>query len=1654
MNVVAAYVRRIFVNVTGSRSKSQNKDKTKNKDAARDAEVVTRDSTIWSGAEDDTDDDDDYPEVFDDGPPACRNNDIDSLQQGECIKIFPSSTGSSSQISWTDDGAGIVDLIPTCRKVSVVSTIPSDVDQDDWTWGASGRKHSVFSDSNYTDAYSEGCSRKLSLVSALSDTDFLFEDAHGELDVPFSHESAALTSGVFTDQRANITKSRGDKDMHTTEEKGQARHTTCLMEVASKQVDTVEHMEADETVEFNVTEVELSKHNSATVRQEIDRLGEVNGEKHPIHREYPYENNRDKNKDNSLDESLFKHLSKHSGDETGFSTVSQAVNVIQSSVSDSNCSSALDKLTEFADLELSTEDAVSSKHILPSGLNASHINNNVIERLGTTAEISSIYHLPTDSIEPFPKQTIIEVNQSITQPESSSNSRQEPITTTTIHSQQDEKPCVTSLGIDSPKNQLYPADDESNLGVANKSNSPLANQLADEHSSTNSELIIPPDLTQQSLPFNQNDIIKEKSTNNITANQSTNKLVDVLWKTLVNHLPLKENVDHYAVSQTNSNNHSDIDVDNRLHNSECKQIVEHDKQEIISSVTIVDESKCAADEMLSLETSFPKECHSEPMSKEIHSRRHIEQRDEEVDARHHIEQKSKECDAPKHHNELMCEDIDSRHFMGRCVDEFNLKLVIKESSDDKNVIKCDKPACDINEIVKDCDKDSSDKAKIVATEAAINNDDKSTDYDVDIRHHLGTCDDKSSNADDKTFSKATLTPGKTDGQTNIGTEGKTLSDDVVGVLFLEAPADNLPDVTYTNSNTESSLPATTSCETESPRQSSMMSVKSTKQTDNQQKAKVCLEEAKSVHSELLHIEIKVRETESIPPEIETQTTDHEINLCESGVIAGQRQVKSTGNQAKYETEMNSTECGAKLSDLEMESKYKIKRTELEMQPIEDVKIVEECSILQESRTPPCCKIDSKNYASKAPHIKIESELKETRLQTDKCETKYTESGLKINSGDKKLHESIMDSEVQGKMTLHDVPSSCCEEETDIEMISEMKFKLQEDEMKSDFGVQLSENRVEPRESQNQSQEIKKFKTVDAPDKHCLEICEREESWRTQVAGLTGDDILTPLDMNTSGTKLSKSAFDPAAGMTSYNGTEDASMSLDKAVEVVQCLEKSLNHDGKLSFRSENQCETSVTDPCDICTVSVSEHRDHCAISVSEPRDHLTVPTSEPCDRCESYYTLGIPLSSSGSDIGTTTGEAKTKSAAFHEAKAFHDDDDDDDIIEVDEVIGGSGESDGSEDGDDIIFVNFVSSNPGAVDLIPLDANRPFASRKPELDYTCFFDDQPVEDEDEDDGGSSSYGSSEEEEDSSDEEFVNVLKNSKFKVLPVLPVIYEDDLEPHHCGDSSDQDPELFEDALSPIIVNEANFMSERFKDYLIISSLVGNRQSDIHVEEEKSDQIVELPSKLNAGDSGTANCPKGGHSWTVDAPNSCPTNGLKVRHPLTTYALDEGRMYDHMTSKLLTICSWLKMSRDVYRHLPETRLLPVVRAQCRHLALCPGKNLSPVAGRILSRSALSHVLCILDQSAYLLSTMSLTPPPSFPNIPTVLTSLLSCCSLCLRGYYVFGFGSLRLQCMKASFSLSLASHQLGLAKSPDVDRQIADGQLLGYLQLLSGSATS
>ncbi|GFR59315.1 LOW QUALITY PROTEIN: hypothetical protein ElyMa_005382600 [Elysia marginata] len=228
-------------------------------------------------------------------------------------------------------------------------------------------------------------------------------------------------------------------------------------------------------------------------------------------------------------------------------------------------------------------------------------------------------------------------------------------------------------------------------------------------------------------------------------------------------------------------------------------------------------------------------------------------------------------------------------------------------------------------------------------------------------------------------------------------------------------------------------------------------------------------------------------------------------------------------------------------------------------------------------------------------------------------------------------------------------------------------------------------------------------------------------------------------------------------------------------------------------------------------------------------------------------------------------------------------------------------------------------------------------------------------------------SSSSSEDSSDEEFINIIRNSKFRILPV---IYE--VEEHHEENEEDEEDEeadeeigeeeaRFYDTLD-IGTTERGSRADMFKEYLIVTN---RRASSPGYADQVACQEtygfcssepggLESSPSLDSSESIT-------HSHTTSQTAMLETQQDTVQLSLPAATVCWPRTDRRQFSKLVSVLSMVGHPREHTTHLPVETLRAILKSRCASLGLCPGANLTPAAGRLLLISAYSSLISLLDQ---------------------------------------------------------------------------------------------
>ncbi|KAK3708482.1 hypothetical protein RRG08_053063 [Elysia crispata] len=229
----------------------------------------------------------------------------------------------------------------------------------------------------------------------------------------------------------------------------------------------------------------------------------------------------------------------------------------------------------------------------------------------------------------------------------------------------------------------------------------------------------------------------------------------------------------------------------------------------------------------------------------------------------------------------------------------------------------------------------------------------------------------------------------------------------------------------------------------------------------------------------------------------------------------------------------------------------------------------------------------------------------------------------------------------------------------------------------------------------------------------------------------------------------------------------------------------------------------------------------------------------------------------------------------------------------------------------------------------------------------------------------SCSSSNSNEDSSDEEFINIIRNSRFKILPV---IYEAEDESNHMTDQEEGVNEEEEEEEEEFGEEEARFYNtlevgtmgknsraHRFKEYLISTTRCSDHEPD-RGEDSFSRQPVSgtVTKSLAAGETSITDI----RPVVATVDQSCSKLNLVEQTYLRRKERSEYQIVLWLLSKV-----W--MPRDYYRHYPLVSLRVILACRFASLGLRPGANLTPEAGHFLLVSAFSSLISRLDKNFFI-----------------------------------------------------------------------------------------
>ena len=340
---------------------------------------------------------------------------------------------------------------------------------------------------------------------------------------------------------------------------------------------------------------------------------------------------------------------------------------------------------------------------------------------------------------------------------------------------------------------------------------------------------------------------------------------------------------------------------------------------------------------------------------------------------------------------------------------------------------------------------------------------------------------------------------------------------------------------------------------------------------------------------------------------------------------------------------------------------------------------------------------------------------------------------------------------------------------------------------------------------------------------------------------------------------------------------------------------------------------------------------------------------------------------SAEDVPPHTVLGTTALTPVHRKHKCHETDIEEDRSRVNGKIG---ELDALRDTVDI----FMNDNPGSVLTPGCEgtgesrstglSDYDFSDGEDTMEITCLVESE----QDEEDGGEDSDSDSDSScsdcgcnnnssssEDSSDEEFINIIRNSKFRILPV---IYEAD-EHSQVTDEDEGDEDvgeeeaIFYDALDQGTTSRGS-RADRFKDYLISTS----RHTRASLPPEHSDDVEHGDlCEVVARDTSS-----GQTLSEADSGQSALTNReYDSEHRVQGTVLSVGKTDQHEFRCVLSLLSKVWMPRKLCRHLALGTLKEILKVRCARLGLCPGAPLTPQAGHILVVSAFSGLLDVLDK---------------------------------------------------------------------------------------------
>ncbi|KAI8790816.1 hypothetical protein BgiBS90_008740 [Biomphalaria glabrata] len=1418
MDMVAAYVRRIFVNVTRGRG-SQNvskTSKTKKRDdagekvasAAPVTAALAANESVFSEAEDD---EVEYPDVFDDETFVCCNNDIDSLQRGECIKILPRSSGSSNQVCWTDDLSGIVDLVPTYHKVSVYSFIPSDAEPDDWTFNSS-RNYSAFSDSEYSEVQSGTESRKLSVVSGLSDADFMFEDACEDQTEVINHELSIPAFNALIENRDQcilINEPRG-LNLHTIDTKGHPRHIVYQEEVAGKHQNIPEKEKLISEGRTLDTEEMPPKHSSTPAKLNADLIPEVCND---VQQRRPpagaQQNMCDCNLNHSLTDSVVRSSIQTQKDIEGCNslkttsskdcTISEqnSENVFtecnycehfNSSVDNCQIDGSASNSTNVDIFETLTSglspDKIADPEVIPSSLRGNDIAFKLpgpkALRTKDQPELSAIKNItqnpPSASTLPC-KDNLAEVSK-----QSADVFTHSPVTKDAIvgpHSSQHQSTTNQTSAI------VY-------QGVEDQQNSESCSRdqgLPNSHKTAN---CIREESDHPHCCQHDNENVSEPQTTSPYCGDNSNRdLCSAQWngETLSETCNNTESLERLTIcSRPACNNTESLEGPTTCSRPACNNT------ESLEGLTICSKPACNNTESLEgLTTCSRPACNNtESLEGPTTCSRPACNNTESLEGLTICSRpacnNTESLEGPTTCSRTACNNTESL--------EEELTVKVPNSGVQSS---CSKPAYNDTESLEElttCSRPASDKNDSpqketigLSNSSTTTYNSSTTTYNDDQR--TGTKTENISVPIDKRSglnnTKTKITNIKTD-KDMVQTNNQTIEErnHIIGNDETIKDCNNtLCDVENFNEDNQT----LSNVETLKEVNQTLSDVETLKEV-NQTLSNV--ETLKEVNQTLSNVET-LKEVNQTLSNVETLK---EVNQTLSDVET-LKEVNQTLSDVETLKEVNQT-----LSDVET-----LKEVNQTLSNVETLKEVNQTLS------------DVETLKEVNQTLSDVETLKEVNQTLSDVETLKEEDLLHQRDGEVFIKEKVCRSNLSPdsntSATLHEqkvfLGTKCVNKETKTLSNSTDCAQTNKDDVdKPNSNVDkatLNSNIG----TKSDSNELAK---VDA------ELSENDANLTNTSSEHKLDNNLIQTDVRiiieTPGIPEDKIKQTGTLEINMVNKSSQESLKSPPLAEPVDFIPVC---DTDMSTIS---CDYKIFLPTDNNNIISSNSASEPSICAEDRRQSSTTLEIDQCD--SNYYTLGIPLSLSGSDIVVTSGDSAEVSAITLSDES----DSSESEKEEDEAV--CSESNDSEDVDDIIFVNFVSPSANIpLDLIPRHPTLTSASRpkKPELDYTCFFDDQLIEE----DENSSSYESGDDDDDSSEEEFVNVMKNTKLKVLPV---IYEDDADHLQSNDVSDEEElERFEDALS-FNLREPAGISPRFKDYLIVRSIHNGQPHRLSEKEEGS----------------------------------------------------------------------------------------------------------------------------------------------------------------------------------------------------------------------------